>query len=122
MYDPYAHAEALGVAVLARRIGAPTGLWVPRLRVIFVRPGLTARHERSVVAHEVAHVVLGHSATSRKEERAADALAARNLIEDRRFAEVARWTQQRHELAVELGVTERILGAYLDERERHAGN
>ncbi|WP_030149553.1 ImmA/IrrE family metallo-endopeptidase [Mycetocola saprophilus] len=118
MYDPHTHAYRLGVRVHHREIGSPTGLWVPRLQTIFLRPGMTARHERSVLAHEVAHVVLGHSDTSRKQELAADAMAARNLVDPRALSELTKWTHEIPELAIELGVTEKVIRTYL--KEEHA--
>ncbi|UCR88319.1 ImmA/IrrE family metallo-endopeptidase [Mycetocola spongiae] len=112
-YDPHAHALDLGVRVVHRPLGKLTGLWVPRHGAIFLRPGMTRRHERSVLAHEVAHVELGHVLSTRRTEAAADARAARLLIDPAELAAQMRWSQEVAELAIELGVSERILLAYL---------
>lgn len=113
MYDPHAHATDMGVKIVHRPIGKETGLWVPRYNAIFLRPGMTARHERSVLAHEVAHATLKHSATSRREEAAADQLAAYKLIDHDRLVSAFKWSSHIPEIAVELWVTDHILRTYL---------
>ncbi|WP_043321622.1 ImmA/IrrE family metallo-endopeptidase [Mycetocola sp. JXN-3] len=115
-YDPYQHARKLGVQVVHRGIGKDTGRWIPRYGAIFLRPGMTARHERSVLAHEIAHVEYGHTASSRKAELLADSRAASRLVLASDFDELVKWTQELPELAIELGVTENIVRAYIRSR------
>lgn len=113
MYDPQAHAESLGVGIVHRPIGKDSGLWVPRYNTIFLRPGMSARHERSVLAHEVAHVTLNHSATSRREELSADRVAAYRLISLDQLNSAFKWSTNLPEVALELWVTDHILRTFL---------
>ncbi|MFZ4841172.1 ImmA/IrrE family metallo-endopeptidase [Mycetocola saprophilus] len=119
-YNPHEHAQQLGIRVRHQTLGKRYGLWVPRIGMILLRPGMAARHERSVLAHEIAHAEYGHTTGSRKEERLADVLAARRLIAPAAIADAMRWTQELPELAIELGVTEHIVKTYLDEIFREA--
>jgi Zn-dependent peptidase ImmA (M78 family) len=112
-YDPHAHAAELGVRIVSRSLRSANGLWVPDLGVVFVQPRLRRVHERSVLAHELAHVELGHRTSTPKDERQADLLAARRLIDPVRLDEVLRWTQELPEIANELEVTERLVAEYL---------
>ena len=85
--DPYQLAEALGVPVLyTRRLTGSLG--VTDGRNVWLRRGLTRAVERSTLAHELAHILLGHTACQdgRGESRA-DRLAVRLLVS---LAEVER--------------------------------
>lgn len=59
--DPYQLAEALGVPVLYTRrlIGS---LGVTDGKRVWLRRGLKRAVERSTLAHELAHILLGHTA------------------------------------------------------------
>lgn len=85
--DPYQLAEALGVPVLyTRRLTGLLG--VTDGKSIWLRRGLTRAVERSTLAHELAHILLGHtSCQDGRGEARADRLAARLLVS---LAEVER--------------------------------
>lgn len=79
-------------------------------QVILIDPGENAAERRSSLAHAVAHIDLGHtdcdpeSRTERREEIAADVMAARRLIRYVDLAEVYRWTDSPLEACEELNV------------------
>lgn len=80
--DPYVLAEAMGVPVIftpdlsGEVFGATDG------QSIWIRTGLSQVRERSTLAHELAHILLGHSSCQdRRGELRADRLAARLLID-----------------------------------------
>ena len=78
--DPYQLAEALGVPVqytcrLTGSLGVTDG------RKVWLRRGLTQPVERSTLAHELAHILLGHTACQDgRGEARADRLAVRLLV------------------------------------------
>lgn len=78
--DPYQLAEALGVPVqYTRRLTGSLG--VTDGKHIWLRRGLTQPVERSTLAHELAHILLGHtSCQDGRGEARADRLAARLLV------------------------------------------
>lgn len=98
--------------------GVTRGGFDPRSRTIRVRPGMSVRTTRSVIAHELGHAVLGHVATAdpaaraRQEERADD-WAAALLISPRAYAE-AEAARGPHpaSLAFDLGVTIELVLAF----------
>jgi hypothetical protein len=63
-YDPYAHAEQLGIRVIRRRLTTGTGLWVPDQNVIFLQDRMRRVHDRSTLAHEIG--TTGQSMRSRR--------------------------------------------------------
>ena len=83
--DPYQLAEALGIPVLyTRRLTGSLG--VTDGKRIWLRRGLTRAVERSTLAHELAHVLLGHtSCQDERGEARADQLAVRLLIDPVEF-------------------------------------
>lgn len=72
---------------------------------IWIDPRQTQAERRSTLAHEMAHIELGHTdgCTPQQEAEAAD-LAARWLIKLDHLADALAWTQDPHELAWELWV------------------
>lgn len=78
--DPYQLAEALGVPILyTRRLSGSLG--VTDGKRIWLRRGMTSAVERSTLAHELAHILLGHtSCQDGRGEARADRLAARLLV------------------------------------------
>ncbi|GAA3591869.1 hypothetical protein GCM10022198_14770 [Klugiella xanthotipulae] len=115
MYDPFQHAEELGVSIVYRRLHSGRGLWVPEARTVFLQQRMGAVHERNTLAHELGHAVLGHSGTSEKYELQADRFAARNLISRERVLWLA---QERSDVAAwasDLGVSEYLLTLWLRE-------
>ncbi|MFZ4843987.1 MULTISPECIES: ImmA/IrrE family metallo-endopeptidase [Mycetocola] len=87
---------------------------MPDHNLIVVRSGLRAVIERSALAHEIGHAELGHFDDSPKHEKAADRYAADRLISPAELRAASRWAPNHAVLASELGVTQRLLDAYLD--------
>ena len=114
MYDPYDHAEALGIEVVHRKIRTANGFWYPEHRVIVIREGMRAVHDRSTLAHELAHAELGHIDSTRKSEVNADRVAADNLIDIEECRAVMEWAPDAHRLAAELDVTTRLMRVFLN--------
>jgi len=113
-YDPFEHATELGISVIYRRIRTANGLWLPDHNTIVLKEGMRAVHDRSTLAHELAHSVLGHADDRPKHEVQADRLAAENLLEFADVAEAIRWTPDVPRLAAELGVSGRLMQMYLN--------
>lgn len=110
-------AEEHGLHIVERR-GATPGGFEPVTRTIRLDPGMSARTQRSVLAHEVGHALLGHRPTARpalraRQERQADEWAARLLISPRAYAE-AEGIRGPHpaSLAFEIGVTIELIQAF----------
>ncbi|MBT2486885.1 MULTISPECIES: ImmA/IrrE family metallo-endopeptidase [unclassified Microbacterium] len=110
-------AEEHSVRVV-ERTGATRGGFDPTTGTIRVQPGMSARTTRSVLAHELAHAVLGHApatspAVREQQERQADEWAARLLISPRAYAQ-AEDLRGPHlaSLAFELDVTIELVVAY----------
>lgn len=112
-------ADALGVRVEYRDLPLDRdGQYVHTHRVIHLRPGMHARHHRSVLAHELAHALWGDvpsrfGPVNAKQERRAEEWAALRLIhhDDYRHLELV------HEgraagIALDLGVMTSIVKAY----------
>ncbi|WP_082478074.1 ImmA/IrrE family metallo-endopeptidase [Microbacterium sp. Leaf320] len=103
---------------LVERSGRTYGGYEPRTATIRVTPGLSLRATCSVLAHELAHAMLGHTATADaaardRQERRADEWAARLLITPAAYA-AAEQARGPHpaSLAFDLGVTVEIVIAY----------
>jgi len=112
---------------LVERPGRSFGAYEPQTSTIRVTPGLTRRATCSVLAHELAHAILGHTPTTdpairARQERRADEWAARRLITADAYAEAER-VRGTHpaSLAFELGVTIEIVSAYQQLLRRVAG-
>jgi len=112
-YDPYAHAERLGIAVVEGRLRTANGMWIPERRTIVLKRGMRRLLERSVLAHELGHVCLGHSDDSPRNERQADRFAARHLISEDELREAVRLSPDPGQWCVDLEVTPHILDTYL---------
>jgi hypothetical protein len=113
-YDPYAHADQLGIRVETGRIRSANGLWIPEERMIVLKRGLRVWHERQVLAHELGHVTMGHQDSTPRNEFLADRWAARKLIAPDHLADVARMSPDPGVWALELGVTNHLLHTYLN--------
>lgn len=113
MYDPYSDAEQRGIRVMHHPIRSANGLWLPDHNLIVIKSGMRAVHDRSALAHELAHAELGHRDDRPKHEIQADQLAARKLIDLDRCREVMKWAPDVGHLAAELGVSTRIALAFL---------
>lgn len=112
-YDPYEDAARRGISVIHRRIKTANGLWLPDHNLIVIRSGMRAVHDRSALAHELAHAALGHRDDRPKHEYQADQVAASNLIDLDRCREAMRWAPDVGRLAAELDVSTRLLLAFL---------
>jgi hypothetical protein len=82
--DVWNLAADLGLAVTEHRGEHRSGYW-PDERIIRLRPGMSIRTTRSVLAHEIAHHVLEHRPTQfgpirKRQELAANEWAATQLI------------------------------------------
>lgn len=109
---------------LIERPGRTLGGYDQASRSIRLTPGMSARTMRSVLAHELGHAALGHTVTThpairRRQERQADAWAARLLITPAAYAaaEALRGTH-RASLAFELGVTVELVIAFQELLQR----
>lgn len=119
-YDPYAHAEQLGIpvrpAVLPYGLG---GLWLPEHRTIYLSHDLHPIRARCTCGHEVQHVIRGvkHTRGSREWHRVIEAQcdrdAARMFISFEEMTEQVRSSTDQGEWAMNLRVTGRMIRAYL---------
>lgn len=112
-YDPFEHADRLGVDVVFGRLRSTDGLWIPERRTIILKRGMRALHERSILAHELGHVCLGHTESNTRNEFLADRWAARKLIAADHLAEVAQIYTDPGQWCIELSVTPHMLETYL---------
>lgn len=112
--------SALGVTLeySTQLRGDRDGEYVHQRRVVRLRPGMTARLHRSVLAHETAHAVFADEPTffgpvNAKQERRADEWAALRLIthEDYKRAELIHHGHV-GAIAHDLGVVRSIVDAY----------
>ena len=111
-------ARTLGLTIEYRRINGRDGEYSHDLKRIRLRPGMTQRLERSVLAHELAHAVLGDvpskfGLVNVKQERRADEWAATRLISLDAYRE-AEMLREAHApaMAHDLGVITRLVHAY----------
>jgi Zn-dependent peptidase ImmA (M78 family) len=80
-YDPYDHADRLGLRVIHHEIApGENGRWYQHSRLVVLRPGMPASFERCVLAHEIGHAHYDHTSSTRQTEVAADLFAARRLM------------------------------------------
>ncbi|WP_237196938.1 ImmA/IrrE family metallo-endopeptidase [Rothia nasimurium] len=122
MYDPYQHAHELGVTIIHTNPGPGlNGLYTGKHNgapTIHLRPGLTTREERSVLAHELVHVehddqpTADHAWSARRERRC-DRIAAQRLINRDHLIQLAATYPDKGVWAIELGVTGYLLDTYL---------
>ncbi len=112
-YDPWAHAEQLGVEVVVRPLRTAHGLWLPDYNTILIHSRLRAGYQRTVLSHELGHAAHAHPDDRPKHERQADRFAALNLICPDELADVYRWAPDEQRLVAELGVTTRLFRAYV---------
>lgn len=117
-----------GVHVAAHAIAPARAAWLPDERVILLDRGLSITEGRCTLAHEIAHMDLGHYPTGvghfdRRQEREADGLAARRLLPLVALVEAVRGGWDLPAAAVELRVTHDVIQSRLDRlhpSERHA--
>ncbi|MGH3703768.1 MAG: hypothetical protein ACRDT9_03985 [Agromyces sp.] len=114
-YDPWLHAELLGVPVIARSELPKSDMvacYSKRQRAIFTLAGISTAVERCAVTHEIVHHEHGDSGTSRHQEHRADRIAAKRLIRPSRLAEFRGLTDDPGRIAFELDLTEHIVNTY----------
>jgi hypothetical protein len=117
-----------GVHVAAHSIAPARAAWLPEERVILLDRELSITEGRCTLAHEIAHMDLGHYPTGvghfdRRQERDADGLAARRLLALFALVEAVRGGWDLPAVADQLRVTQDVLQVRLDRlhpSERHA--
>ncbi len=112
-YDPHQHADEMGIEIVYRRLRTANGLWIPEARTIFLQPRLHRVHERSVLAHELVHAEFGDVGRSAFQERRADRIAARRLVQNDELRRAARLSDDPGAWALEIGVTDHMLDIFL---------
>lgn len=112
-YDPYAHADRLGLQVIHRPLRTAHELWLPEQFTLVVHSKLRAVHARNALAHGVAHAALAHEDDRPKHEKQADKFAAQNLICPDELADLYKWCPDEQRIISELGVTARLFRAYI---------
>lgn len=120
MQDPFAIAKALGVRIEYTDLThlGRDGDSDPRTRTIRLQAGMLYRLERSVLAHELIHIIRGDQKTmfgyyDERDERRADEQAAHMLIDftEYRIAE-EKCGNHVEGIALELGVIDWIVEAF----------
>ena len=131
-YNPWAHlATQKDITFGVTRLPAGLGWWIPSERAIVLDDRLTRVGRRVVLAHELAHVDLGHAEMAwfgvktddlgRLLESQADRLAARRLIQVNDLADAIAASEDTWTVAEELDVdvdTLWIRLRHLNPRER----
>lgn len=112
-YDPWAHADQLGIEVVVRPLRSAHGLWLPERRAILIHNRLRAWHQRTILAHEVGHAALAHNDDRPKHEVQADRFAASHLICPDELADLYGWCSDESAIVKELGVTTRLFRAFV---------
>lgn len=112
-YDPWEHADALGLEVVVRPIRTAHELWLPEYNTLLVNSKLRAGAQRIALAHGVGHAAQGHEDDRPKHEKQADQFAARNLICPDELADLYKWCPDEQRIVAELGVTTRLFRAYV---------
>lgn len=119
-YNPWEHVEQLGLSVRHAPSLGPLGLY--ECGAIWLRPDLSRRTERCVLAHEISHAINGDEPTNdvvlhARREVIADRDAARRLIPMHALEYAAQCSQDIGVWALELDVTGWILKARLKDLE-----
>jgi hypothetical protein len=116
------------VHVAGHTIAPARAAWLPEERIILLERGLSTAQGRCTLAHEIAHMDLGHYPTGvghfdRRQERDADGLAGRRLLPVGMLVEAIRAGWDLAAAADDLMVTVQVLEdrlARLHPSERHA--
>lgn len=109
VFSPHEHAERLRIPIVYVPGLPEPGRWYPTRREIRLRAGMTAMQERSVLAHELAHAILGHPHSTPKLEAQADRWAARRLVTVDDLERVAMESDDPGRWCVDLVVTPHLL-------------
>lgn len=112
-YDPWEHAEQMGVNVHFYPLRSVLGAWVPSERTILIRPGMAPFMERAILAHECAHAErddpAGHHPGN---EAKANLAAARRLINRDEIVDLLNIYSDYDHICRELGVTREMFIEY----------
>lgn len=112
-YDPWKHAEQLGIEVVTTPLRTAHGLWAPDHNVILIHSKLRYVYQRTVLTHEIGHAVYGHMDDRPKHEKQADKFAAYHLIDPDELADLLDVEPNEQELIAALGVTTRLFRSYV---------
>ena len=112
-YDPWEHADLLGIPVFVRRLRTAKGIYFREYGEIILSDKLRARDLRITLSHELGHAELLHPDDRPKHEKQADQFAARNLIDPDELADLYGWCPDERRIVAELGVTTRLFRAYV---------
>lgn len=112
-YDPYQHADDLGIQVIHRTLRTGHELWLPEMHTLIVSSRLRSVHRRNALAHGVAHAALAHHDDRPKHEHQADRYAAHNLIDPDELEDLYKWCPDEKRVISELGVTMRLFRAFV---------
>lgn len=112
-YDPWEHADLLGIPVFVRRLRTAHGRWFPEYGEIIISDRLRVGDQRLSLSHELGHGVLGHPDDRPKHEKQADQFAAQNLICPDELADLRDWCPDEDRIISELGVTRHLFRAYV---------
>lgn len=112
-YDPWAHAEALGIPVYVRRLRTANGIYFREYGEIIISDRLRVRDQGLTLSHELGHAELGHPDDRPKHEKQADRFAAQNLICPDELADLYEWCRDERRIIAELGVTTSLFRAYV---------
>lgn len=112
-YSPWRDAAERHPDIHIQRCSVPLAdaAWIPEHRVILIEASLDRAARKAVLAHELAHIDLGHQHADSgdwkawKIEVAADKLAARRLLSLDALADAARVCRSAQEVAEYLEVT-----------------
>ncbi|MFF7681515.1 ImmA/IrrE family metallo-endopeptidase [Microbacterium sp. NPDC007973] len=116
MRELLAHAARLGVSVHVAHLPEPyNGFYDHENQRVIYDFKLAPIERDCVLAHELAHVYLGHhDRGDETAEAAADAYAAALLIDPERYAQLETIGLNPEEVAEELGVTVKLLRAFVE--------
>lgn len=112
-YDPWEHAEHMGIQVVVRRLRTAHGRWFPEYNQILISDRLRVGRQRLVLSHEVGHAALLHPDDRPKHEKQADQFAAQNLICPDELADLYGWCNDEQRIVAELGVTTKLFRSYV---------
>lgn len=115
MRELLAHAAHLGVTVHAAHLPAPyLGFYDHHEGRVVYDFRLAPIERECVLAHELGHAFHGHVGRDEGAEAEADAYAAALLVDPERYAQLEDLGLGPDEIAEELGVTMKLLRAFLD--------
>ena len=113
------YAESQGIEVVERRLpdSWPRALYIPELNTIYLEARQPHCYKRVNLAHELGHVMLGHTRPQTdwweaRQELQADIFAARLLIDPDDYARLEESYDSAAAISHELEVTPRLLDVW----------